>query len=73
MTETRYPRRNEDGQIVWACCESHIGPTCEHRSDSSSWHKGWDLVINRGQNDYLRCYCGEEVACYHVECLAMKD
>lgn len=37
-----------------------------------TWHEGWDQVVNRGQNEFLRCYCGEEVACYHVECLAMK-
>jgi hypothetical protein len=24
-----YPRK-VDGQLVWACCESSIGPPCEH-------------------------------------------
>ncbi len=28
-TET-YPRVNETGETVWACCVSAIGPTCQH-------------------------------------------
>jgi hypothetical protein len=27
-----YPRKNEKGETVWACCESSIGPTCQHRT-----------------------------------------
>ena len=26
-----YPRVNAAGDTVWACCESSIGPLCEHR------------------------------------------
>ena len=28
-----YPKQ-VDGRTVWACCESSIGPTCEHTSAS---------------------------------------
>jgi hypothetical protein len=28
-----YPRKNEAGETVWACCESSIGPACKHRAD----------------------------------------
>ena len=27
-----YPYTTEDGTTRWACCESTIGPTCEHRT-----------------------------------------
>jgi len=27
-----YPRTDNQGRTVWACCESAIGPTCEHRT-----------------------------------------
>jgi hypothetical protein len=27
-----YPRRTETGTVVWACCESSIGPECRHRA-----------------------------------------
>jgi hypothetical protein len=27
---TGYPRRDEHGRTVWACCESTIGPPCGH-------------------------------------------
>lgn len=30
MTAT-YPRTNEHGDVVWACCESSIGQPCQHR------------------------------------------
>lgn len=37
------------------------------------FHEGWDRTVNRpGARDMLVCYCGEEVACYHTECLAMR-
>ena len=26
----RYPYTAEDGNVHWACCDSTIGPTCEH-------------------------------------------
>lgn len=26
-----WPRMGEDGRTVWACCESSIGPDCEHK------------------------------------------
>jgi hypothetical protein len=26
-----YPRKNAAGETVWACCESSIGPVCDHR------------------------------------------
>lgn len=29
----RYPRTNREGVTVWACCESSIGPVCEHRAE----------------------------------------
>ena len=42
-------------------------------TDEVGWHEGWDRVVNRQNGrDSLVCYCGEEVACYHAECLAMK-
>jgi hypothetical protein len=25
-----YPYKTEDGRTVWACCESSIGPVCQH-------------------------------------------
>lgn len=25
-----YPRTRPDGRTVWACCESSIGPKCQH-------------------------------------------
>lgn len=28
----QYPRKNDRGNTVWACCESAIGPTCGHRT-----------------------------------------
>lgn len=31
MGSVTYPRRTIDGRTVWACCESSIGPACEHR------------------------------------------
>lgn len=30
MHGSEYPRTNEQGQTVWACCESTIGPKCQH-------------------------------------------
>ena len=33
---TNYPRRNESGETVWACCESSIGPTCRHRTEPTN-------------------------------------
>lgn len=30
---SEYPRRNDKGETVWACCESSIGPKCWHRMD----------------------------------------
>jgi hypothetical protein len=27
-----YPRITEDGRTVWACCESSIGPDCQHKA-----------------------------------------
>lgn len=27
----QYPRVNEQGDTVWACCESAIGPACPHK------------------------------------------
>lgn len=29
---SEYPRKNSDGETVWACCESSIGPVCAHRA-----------------------------------------
>lgn len=29
----QYPHVNAEGQTVWACCESSIGPVCEHRRE----------------------------------------
>lgn len=29
---TRWPHTMPDGQLVWACCLSSIGPTCQHRT-----------------------------------------
>jgi hypothetical protein len=26
-----YPRTDEQGRTVWACCESSIGPDCAHK------------------------------------------
>lgn len=31
VNEQTYPRTNADG-TVWACCESSIGPVCEHKA-----------------------------------------
>ena len=28
----KYPRVNAAGETVWACCESSIGPECQHRA-----------------------------------------
>ena len=28
---SEYPRVNHKGVTVWACCESIIGPRCQHR------------------------------------------
>ena len=28
-----YPRTNDQGVTVWACCESSIGPLCGHREN----------------------------------------
>ena len=28
---SEYPRTNDKGETVWACCESSIGPKCWHR------------------------------------------
>ena len=30
MTGATFPRVTADGRTVWACCESTIGPACEH-------------------------------------------
>lgn len=30
---SEYPRENDQGETVWACCESSIGPKCWHRMD----------------------------------------
>lgn len=30
--EPSYPRKNAAGETVWACCESSIGPVCQHRA-----------------------------------------
>lgn len=27
---TTYPQTTEDGRTLWACCESTIGPVCQH-------------------------------------------
>jgi hypothetical protein len=27
---SEYPRKNAEGETVWACCESRIGPMCWH-------------------------------------------
>jgi len=28
-----YPRTDDEGRTVWACCDSSIGPVCGHRAD----------------------------------------
>lgn len=30
-SEPPYPRHRADGTLYWACCESTIGPPCQHR------------------------------------------
>ncbi len=30
-SRVEYPRVDKDGNTVWACCESRIGPVCCHR------------------------------------------
>ena len=30
LTMRLYPYKAEDGTTRWACCDSSIGPTCEH-------------------------------------------
>ncbi len=32
-----YPRTNTDGETAWACCESSIGPVCQHRQPQSGY------------------------------------
>jgi hypothetical protein len=27
-----YPRKNDAGDTIWACCVSSIGPVCQHRT-----------------------------------------
>lgn len=29
---SKYPRKDENGNTVWACCESSIGPECGHKT-----------------------------------------
>ena len=40
----------------------------------SEWAENWDRIVNgRNAGEFLRCYCGEEVAVYHKECLALVE
>lgn len=49
-----------------------IPPDGKNIPPHGTWHDDWDRVVNRGHRDSLVCYCGEEVACYHSECLALR-
>lgn len=32
-----YPYQDSEGTTRWACCDSEIGPTCEHRKLPMQW------------------------------------
>jgi hypothetical protein len=35
-----YPRKNDAGDTIWACCVSSIGPVCQHRREPvDTWQK----------------------------------
>jgi hypothetical protein len=33
-----YPHKDDAGRLVWACCESSIGPVCQHRAEPEDEH-----------------------------------
>lgn len=45
---SEYPRRNDSGETVWACCESSIGPMCEHRTPPVATTIQHATVMTRG-------------------------
>src|SRR5690606_26566987 len=49
----QYPYRNDAGDLVWACCESNIGPVCEHRRmDNTYWQAIQERRKTHGSEPY---------------------
>lgn len=34
-----YPRKNDAGETIWACCVSSIGPVCGHRREPDTFRQ----------------------------------
>lgn len=54
---TEYPYTDTAGVTRWACCDSEIGPTCEHRKSPVQWFVCRDGVkISEALESEDACY-----------------